>query len=137
MKTDLMFSHDREPVQMYTFLENRTGSLIEPGSGSQISLYHFYWVPLVLLLTWDCYSSPVAITFFLILLLLSPLLFFSLSYYYSSLLLLLLFSHYYCSLFIGITLLFITIYFFPIALILFLLLLLWCRSFRVMKSFNY
>jgi hypothetical protein len=76
------------------FLENRTGfligSLIELRSGSQSSLYHLL-VSLVLFLTWDCYSSPVAITFFLILLLL--------------------FSHYYSSLFITITLLFTAITF--------------------------
>jgi hypothetical protein len=87
----------------------------------------FNWVPPVLLLTWDCYSSLVAITFL-------PFLFFSLYYYYSS------FYCYYCSLFIGITLLFITVYFFPIALILSpfaFTFLTWCLSFRAMKSFKY
>jgi hypothetical protein len=52
--------------------EIRIGSLIELRSGSQSSLYHLL-VPLVLLLTWDCYPFPVAITFFLILLLLFSL----------------------------------------------------------------
>ncbi len=42
--------------------ENRTGSLIELRSSSHSSLYHLL-VPLVLLLTCDCYSSPVAIFF--------------------------------------------------------------------------
>jgi hypothetical protein len=106
MKTDLMFSHDREPV----YTENRTCSLLGLRSGSLSSLYHLL-VPLVLLLTWDCYSSPVAVTFFLILQLL--------------------FSHYYSSLFINILFTAITVlplllfslyyyYFFPIALLLFL-----------------
>ncbi len=77
------------------FLKNRTGSLIELKSGSQSSLYHLL-VPLVLLLTWDCYSSsPVAIYFFShTAVTFLPLLFFSLYYYYSS------FYCYYCSLII-------------------------------------
>ncbi len=119
MKTDLRFSHDREPVMktgsnVYIYIfENRIGSLVELRSGSQSSSYHFL-VPLVLLLTWDCYSSPVcyyflshtAITFL-------PLLFFSLYYYY----------------------------FFPIALIFFLLLLLfshfvWWSHLIIKADFN-
>jgi hypothetical protein len=50
------------------FWEKQSGSLLELRSGSQSYLYHLL-VPLVLLLTWDCYSSPVAIIF-------SPLLLF-------------------------------------------------------------
>jgi hypothetical protein len=101
-----------------TYLENRTGSLIELWSGSQSSLYHVL-VPLVLLVTscllfsCCCYvSSHTAITFL-------PLLFFSL-YYYSfycyywspSITVLSLLVLYYSSLYYY--------YFFPIALILFL-----------------
>jgi hypothetical protein len=72
LKTELRFSHDREPVtrtgsNVYIFGENRTGSLMELRSGSQSSEYHLL-VPLVLLLTWDCYSSHTAITFFPLLL---------------------------------------------------------------------
>ncbi len=112
------------------FLRNRTGSLIELKSGSQSSLYHLL-VPRVLLLTWDCYSSPVAITFFLILLLLfshysSLFIYYSSFYYYycspiitALSLLLLLFSH--CS------------YSFPVAVTF----LTRCCSFHVMKAFNY
>ncbi len=97
----------------WIYIENRTCSLIELRSGSQSSPHHLL-VPLVLLLTWDCYSSPVcyyflshtAITFL-------PLLFFSLYYYY----------------------------FFPIALILFLLLLLfshfvWWSHLIIKTDFN-
>jgi hypothetical protein len=130
MKTDLRFSHDREPVKyihiyfwrtgsnvyIYIFLENRTGSLIELRSGSQSSLYHLIGF------LWFFFSLGTII----ILLSLLLLLFF---------LLLLLFSHYYCSLFIGITLLFITVYFFPIPVA--VTFLTWCLSFRVMKSFKY
>jgi hypothetical protein len=114
-------------VYLFDLFENWTGCLIGLRSGSQSSLYHLL-VPLVLLLTWDCYSSPVAITFFshtaipflplysslfiTITLLFTantvlPLLLFSLYWYYSSL-------YYY--------------YFFPIALILFLLLLLFSHG---------
>jgi hypothetical protein len=63
------------------FWEKQTGSLIELRSGSQSSLYHLS-VPLVLLLAWDCYSSPVAIIFFPL------LLFFSCCYYFSHMVLL-------------------------------------------------
>jgi len=79
-------------VYIYIFLENRTGSLIELRSGSQSSLYHLIGF------LWFFFSRGTII----ILLSLLLLLFF---------LLLLLFSHYYCSLFIGITLLCITVYF--------------------------
>ncbi len=99
-------------VYIYMFLKNRTGSLTELKSGSQRPLYHLL-VPLVLLLTWDCYSSPVAITFL-------PLLFFSLYYYYSS------FYCYDCSPII--TALSLLLLLFPIALILFLLLLLFSHG---------
>jgi len=149
LKTDLRFSHDREPVQMYTYIcFQRTGQDLSWNSDPVLRvLWIIYWF-----LLFFCYSSPVAITFFLIMLLLFshyyssvfftitllftflshtaitllPLLFFSRYYYYSlfysyycSILLLLLFSH--CS------------YSFPVAVTF----LTWRCSFRVMKSFNY
>ncbi len=145
LKTDLRFSHDREPVQMCVcILENRTGSLIELRSGSQSSLYHLIGFLLfffslgtaTLLLLLLLFFSLTAITFL-------PLLFFSLYYYYYSsfftaiaVLSLLLFSlyWYYCSLYYYLL-------FSHCSYTLFLLLLLfsitWCRSFPVMKSFNY
>jgi hypothetical protein len=108
-----------KPTSGSHMIENREGSLTELRSGSQSSLYHLL-VPLVLLLTWDCYSSPVAVTVFLRLLLLF-------SHYYFSLFITILFTAitvlplslfslywYYCSLYYY--------YFFLIALILFLLL---------------
>jgi len=130
MKTELRFSHDREPVQMFTYMfgepdrcSHRTRIRFSEFSvsfllGSSCSSSH---LGLLLFSCCHYFFSHTAITFL-------PLLFFSLYYYYSSFLMLLLFSHYYCSLFIGITLLFITIYFFPIAIILFLLLLLFSHS---------
>jgi hypothetical protein len=110
MKTDLRFSHDREPVQkcihiffgrtgsnvyIFIFLENRTGSLIELRSGSQSSLYHLIGF----------------LRFF-----------FSLGTA-TLLLLLLLFSHSYSSLFITSTLLFTAITVLSLLVLLFSLLL--------------
>jgi hypothetical protein len=57
----------------FVFPEKRTGSLIKLRSGSHSSLYHLL-VPLVLLLTWDCYSSSCCYYFSPIIILLSLLL---------------------------------------------------------------
>jgi len=89
-------------IYIYIYiLGNRTGSLIELKSGSQSSVYHLLVPLVVLLVPWDCYSS---------------------------------FYCYYCSPIItvlsllGLTPLFITVTFFPISLILFLLLLLFSHG---------
>ncbi len=114
-------------------MENQTSIFIEFKSSYQSFLYHLL-VPLVFLLTWDCYSSHVVIILSFILLLC-----FSHYYYFLSNF----FYYYYCYsinffFFIGITLFFISFFShflnsFLIAIIFFT----WCFSFHLMKSFNY
>jgi hypothetical protein len=130
LKTDLRFWHDRELVQMYTNIyfgepdrfshktQIRFSEFSESFIGSSSSCATF--LPLLLLFFSYCYYSSPIIILLAFLLLLFFLLFF--------LILLLLFSHYYFSLFITITHCFTPIsvlyyycYYFPIALILFLL----------------
>ncbi len=89
LKSDLRFSYDQELVMrfdsnvyIFYFLKNLISSLIELKSNSQNSMYHLL-VPLVLYVTWDYYSSHVAIFFFHIAIIVLPLLLLFIYWYYS------------------------------------------------------
>ncbi len=98
LETDLRFSHDREPVQMYTHIHIGEPDRFSHRTGIRFSEFCVSFTGS------SCSSSHLGLLlFFFTAVTVLPLLLFSLYWYYSSL-------YYY--------------YFFPIALILFLLLLL-------------